>query len=202
MLVLDLFIFSISSWFNLRRLYFSKNLVHLFHVIYFIVMQLFLMISYDPSSFCVVCCKVFFFISSWFESFSYFSWWVWLMICQFCSCSLSLILLFYWSLLVSFISIYFWSDLYNFFSSANFGGLLAFFLLFLGSLGVRLGCLFDVLFISWGRLLVLLWTSLLALLLLHCIGFGLSFIHCHLFLGIFKFPLWFLQWPVWFLHVC
>ena len=49
---------------------------------------------------------------------------------------------------VSFISIYFCSDLYDFFPSANFGGFCGHFPLFLGSLGVRLGCLFDVLFIS------------------------------------------------------
>ena len=40
-------------------------------------------------------------------------------------------------------------------------------------LGVRLGCLFDVFLISWGKLVLLL-TSYLELLLLHPIGFRLS----------------------------
>ena len=52
-----------------------------------------------------------------------------------------------------------------------------------------LGCLFDV---SWGRL-VLLWTSLSAVLLLHPIGFEMC-VYCHLFLGIFQFPFLFLLW--------
>ena len=58
--------------------------------------------------------------------------------------------------------------------------LLFFFCLFPVVLGVKLGCLFDVFLVPWGRI-VLLSTSLLEWLLLHPIGFELCF-HCHLFL--------------------
>jgi len=94
-LVLDLFTFSIPGSvledFTFLRI---RPFVPGYH---FIVMQLFLIVSYDPFS---VCCNVSFFISSWCESSPCFSWWVWLMICQFCLCSPKHIFLFYWSLLV------------------------------------------------------------------------------------------------------
>ena len=73
-----------------------------------------------------------------------------------------------------------------------------FVLLSLIALGVRLGCLFEIVLVSWGRI-ALLSTSLLELLLLHPLGFGLSCFHCHLFLGIFWLPLWFLQWSLGYL---
>ena len=50
----------------------------------------------------------------------------------------------------------------------------------------KFGYLFDVSLVSWGKL-VMLWTFLLALLLLNPIGFGLSCFHFHLFLCIFWF---------------
>ena len=71
------------------------------------------------------------------------------------------------------------------------------FVLFLVASGVRLSCLFDVPLVSWGSL-VLVWTSLLALLLLNHVGFGLLYFHYHLILCIFLFHFWFIQWP---LHV-
>jgi len=54
------------------------------------------------------------------------------------------------------------------------------------------GCLLVVFLVGWGRL-VLLEMSLFDLPLVHPIGFGLLCLWCHLLLGIFKFPLWFLQ---------
>ena len=57
-----------------------------------------------------------------------------------------------------------------------------FVLLFLVALGVSLGCLFDGSLVSWQRL-VLLKTSLLALLLMLPIGFELTCFHSHLLLG-------------------
>ena len=97
-LVLDLFTFSIpGSVLEDCAFLRIRPFVPGYH---FIVMQLFLIVSYDPFSFCDVCCNVSFFISSWCESSPCFSWWVWLMICQFCLCSPKHIFLFYWSLLV------------------------------------------------------------------------------------------------------
>ena len=58
-----------------------------------------------------------------------------------------------------------------------------FVLLFSVVLCVKLGCLFNVFLVSWGRIVLLL-TSLLEMLLLHPIGFELCF-HCHLFPGFF-----------------
>ena len=87
---------------------------------------------------------------------------------------------------VSFISFSFISALiYDFFPSTNFG-----ILLFLVALSVWIGCLFDVTLVSWSRL-VLLWTSLLALLLQNSIGFRCLCFHFHLFLCIFLFSFWF-----------
>ena len=51
-------------------------------------------------------------------------------------------------------------------------------------LAVKVGCLFDVFPVSWGRIVLLL-TILLELLLLHPIDFELLCFHCHLFLDIF-----------------
>ena len=74
-------------------------------------------------------------------------------------------------------------------------------LLFLVALGVKVGYLFDVSLVSWGRLL-LLWTFLLALLLQCPTGFGLSCFHFHSFLCIFWFPFWFLLWFVGYSAAC
>ena len=88
---------------------------------------------------------------------------------------------------VSFISFSFISALiYYFFPSTNFG-----ILLFLVALSVWIGCLFGVTLVSWSRL-VLLWTSLLALLFPNSIGFRCLCFHFHLFLCIFLFSFWFL----------
>ena len=53
----------------------------------------------------------------------------------------------------------------------------------------------EIFFVSWSRI-VLLYTSLLELLLLHPMVVGSSYVHCLLFLGFFLFPLWFLQWSL------
>ena len=65
--------------------------------------------------------------------------------------------------------------------TTNFGVLL-----FLTAFGRMWGFLFDISLISWGTLL-LICTSLLALLLLNPIGFGLLCFHFHLFLCTFYF---------------
>ena len=56
-------------------------------------------------------------------------------------------------LIFYFFFIYFCSDLYDFFPSTNFG--VFFLLLFLVVLGVKLGCLFDVILVSLGRIVLL-----------------------------------------------
>ena len=48
----------------------------------------------------------------------------------------------------------------------------------------------------------MLWTSLLALLWLNPIGFGLSCFHYHLFLCIFWFPFLFFKWSVGYSEAC
>ena len=85
-----------------------------------------------------------------------------------------------------FFFIYFWSGIYNFFPSTNFEDFFqrGVVVLSLIALSVRLGCL-RLFHVSWGRIVLPL-TSLLALPLLHPIGFVLCF-HCVLFLGIFYF---------------
>ena len=65
-LVIGLFIISISSWFSLGRLKFSKNL-HFFRIIYFIAIWLFIIGSYNPLYFSIVCCKLCFFISNYVD---------------------------------------------------------------------------------------------------------------------------------------
>ena len=62
----------------------------------------------------------------------------------------------------------------------------------------NVGCLFEILLVSWGKI-VLLWNSFLELLLVCPIGFGSSCFHFHLFLGVFWFPLRFLQWSIGYL---
>ena len=94
--------------------------------------------------------------------------------------------------------IYFCSDFYYLFLLLTFGFP---FLLFLIALGVKLGCLFDVSLVSWGRV-VLLWTTLLALLLLNPIGFGLLCSHFNWFLCIFWLPFWFFPWCVGYSEAC
>ena len=63
-------------------------------------------------------------------------------------------------------------------------------------LGTRLGCLFEILLVSWGRP-VLLWTSLLELLLLHPIDFVKSCFHLLCVSRYFLF-LWFHCWLFFF----
>ena len=50
-----LFIFSISSWFGLRRLYLSEKL-HFFYVVHFIYIQFLVIVSWDPLYLCGVSC--------------------------------------------------------------------------------------------------------------------------------------------------
>ena len=131
--------------------------------------------------------------------FSLFSWWVWLTVCQFYLLRepvFSFIDLCYCRLHIFFI--YFCSDIYDFFPSTNFRDF--FVLLFLIPLCVKLGCLFDVSLVLEVRLIAI--NFLLTLLLLPPIDFELSCFHCHLFLGTFWFPFWFLQWSADYSIVC
>ena len=80
-LVIGLFKISISSWFSLGRLNFS---VHFFQVIHFIDIELFIIASYNPLYFCIGCGNLSFFISKFVDLILlFFSWWVWLKVCQF-----------------------------------------------------------------------------------------------------------------------
>ena len=72
---------------------------------------------------------------------------------------------------------------------------------FLVALSVWIGCLFDVILVSWSRL-VLLWTLLLALLLPNSTGFRCLCFHFHLFLCIFLFSFWFIPWSVDYSEPC
>ena len=163
-------------------------------------------VSYNLLYFCVVYCDFSIFISNFIDLIllPFFSWWVWLTVCLFCYLlkepAFTSVDLCY-SLLCLFFT-YFCTDFYDFFPSVNFG--VFFFvavLLFLVTLGVKLGCLFDVSLVSWGRL-VLPWISLLALLLLNPVGFRLLCFHFYFFLCIFLFPFWLLPWSVGYLEAC
>ena len=82
--MIDLFIFSISFWFSLGRLYFSKNfpLLHVVHFFWHIVAHCSLFWSF-VLHFSIVCCNSpspFSFPFYWFESSLFFSWWVWLIV--------------------------------------------------------------------------------------------------------------------------
>ena len=47
--------------------------------------QLLIVVAYEPLFFCIVCCYFSFFICNFIDlNILYFSWWVWLMVCQFC----------------------------------------------------------------------------------------------------------------------
>ena len=72
MLVIGLFIFSVSSWFCLGRLYLSKNCVNFFQVVHFIGIHLIVVISYDPLYFCDVSCNFFFIANLWIWVLSLF----------------------------------------------------------------------------------------------------------------------------------
>ena len=100
---------------------------------------------------------------------------------------------FYWPFLF-FLSLFYlcllWSVLFSYF---YWVWLFFFFFLFL--LGGRLGCLFEIFIVSYGRP-VLLWTSLLETLQLHLIDFVRLYFHCHLLQCIFWFLLWFHNWLI------
>lgn len=119
------------------------------------------------------------------------SWWGWPEVCWFCL-SQELALGFYWFFLFfSVYLIYFLSDLHDFLSSDYALSILPFLIL----LGSSLGCLLEI-FLVFEEGLVLLWTSLLGLVLLHPIDFVWLSFHCHLSRDVFKFALWFHHWPI------
>ena len=67
-----LFIFSISSWFGLRRLYLSEKL-HFFYVVHFIYIQFLVIVSWDLCiSVVSVVTSHFYFLFYWFESSIFF----------------------------------------------------------------------------------------------------------------------------------
>ena len=86
MFVIDLFIFSISSWFSFGRLCFSRTLSISSRLSFYwhIVVPSSLLWSFV--FLCCLCRNFSFFISNfyWFESSTFFPWRVWLMVCQFC----------------------------------------------------------------------------------------------------------------------
>ena len=105
----------------------------------------------------------------------------------------------HWSFLLfsSFCFIYFCYDLYDFFPSADLGFCFFFFSCFMCKFWLFIG---NFSF-SWG-MFIFQETSLLELLLLHSIDFGFLCLCCLLLLGIFKFPLWLLQWSIGCLVAC
>ena len=62
MLIVGLFILSISSWFSLGRLSFSKELSFSSRLSILLPYSCFIIVSYNPVYFCIVCCKLSFFI--------------------------------------------------------------------------------------------------------------------------------------------
>ena len=152
-LITVLFIFFISSWFSLGRLYYFLEFVHFFQVFHFIGIQLLTVVSYDPLYFCTVCCNFFF-------TFNFID----LSLLSFFSMSLandlSILFIFLKNHFFSFIDlcycclhfffIYFCSDLYDFPPLLT----LRLFVLFLVAFGVSLGCLFDVFLISGGTVVL------------------------------------------------
>ena len=64
MLLIDLFIFSISSCFQSQKVVLFSEFVHYFQVVHFIAIQLLVVISHDPLYFCSVSCYFSFFISN------------------------------------------------------------------------------------------------------------------------------------------
>lgn len=66
---------------------------------------------------------------------------------------------------------------------------------FLFPTGVKLDCLFGILFVSWS-IPLLRWTSLLKILLLHAIDFGILYFYFHLSENIYWLLFWFLTQPI------
>ena len=118
-----------------------------------------------------------------------FIWVPWLEACQFCLSFKEdqvFSIVFLWSLFPTF-------TLFTFIFT-SFLLTVGFVCSFSNSWDGRLHCLRFFLFF-WERL-VLLWTSLSEVLLLHSIGFLRLCFHCHLSQGIFWFPLRFHHWPI------
>ena len=115
--------------------------------------KLFIIVSYNPLYFCIVCCSLSFFISNFVDLIPLFFFLMSLakglsIIYLLKESAFSFINLYYCSFLFFFI--YFCSDLYDCFPSTNFG--LFFFCSFPVVLGVKLGCLVDVFLVSSGRI--------------------------------------------------
>ena len=120
--------FSLPSWFGLRKLYFSRNL--------FVFSRSLILLCiiachnlYDPSYFCSVTCNfsfIFYFI--YLGLLFFFSYLVWIEFYKFCLTFQNQLLasLIFWNYFCLYF-IYFCSDLYYFFPYTNFG-LCSFFL--------------------------------------------------------------------------
>ena len=154
--VICLIRFSDSPWFSFGRLYVCRNLSissRLSTLLAYIFLQSFLFLW---------CQLLFLFFHFWFYFFGsslFFSWWVWLKVCQsylsFQRKSSCLLYLFFLDS-ISFISDLSWL-------LPPFYSLCAFFVVgFLVFLGVGLDCLFEIFLASWKGPLML-WTSLLVL---------------------------------------
>ena len=159
-----------------------------------------MVVSFDPLYFCVVCCDFSILISNFIDlillSFFFLMSLANGLFILFIFSKNQLLVFLIFATVSFFFLIYFSSDFYDFFPSTNFGVLL-----FLVTVDVKLGCLFDVFLVSWGQP-VMLWISLLGLLLLNPIGFGLLCFHFHLFLCIFLFHFWFLPRSFGYSEVC
>ena len=80
--VISLFLFSISSWFHLGRLYLSKNYPFFFQVVHLIGIQLLVVVSCDPLYFYGFNVTSFSFLTFLIWALSFFSWRVWLKVYQ------------------------------------------------------------------------------------------------------------------------
>ena len=123
-LVVGLFIISISSWFSLGRLNFSKTLSISFRL------SILLPYSCSLQSFIILCISALSFVTSPFSFLILFIWffsfsgWVWLKVCQFCLSSPKNSFINLYCCFFHFFFIYFCSDLYDFFPYTNSGGFL------------------------------------------------------------------------------
>ena len=153
-LVIVLFIFSVSSWFSLGRFYFSKTLS--------IPSRLSILLAYSCLlwSLMILCISIVSVVTFPFSRLILLIWVFSLFFLMTLTNGISIFFYFLKELAFSFIDLcycflhfffnYFCFDLYYFFPSTNSEG----FWFFLISLGIRLGCLFGMFLVSWGRILL------------------------------------------------
>ena len=186
-LVIGLFIISISFWFRYGRLNFSKICPFLLgYPFYFDIVVL--------NSLIIFCIFAFVFCNLPFSFLILLIWFFSLFFLMSLAKGLSILFILSKSqllVLLIFTMVYF---IYFSFTAAQII-MISFLLLILGYFFVllfRVVVYWMFFLVSWGRNILLL-TSVPELPLLPPIGFELSCFHCHLFLEIFWFPFWFLQ---------